>query len=305
MSSKEMFCRYIGVDYSGAGKPTSSTRGLAVCAVDADGTHEFHSPTTTKAGHSNRRDLTEWLVKQIEKTDAPILVGIDHAFSFPIKYFEKYGLPQGEWHRFLTDFRCQWPTHKQAVKPLKKSHEKRWQEDNLRAEQDRKYDHRWGRPEWFRLTEECSPIAPASVFGFDPIVKQRQVATQTHAGLPWLLHMREKLDDAVHFWPFDGWDICPHKSVIAEVYPSLWSGRIKRVDGSGDQHSAYSVARWMWETDQAGLLRRCFRPGLPPEQCDVAQTEGWILGLVGPNWTDSGWLLRGCVVNQAPTTVQK
>ena len=305
MSTETMFCRYIGIDYSGANEPTSSTSKLAVCEVDAEGSTEFHSPTKKKAGNPNRRDLAEWLVQRLREKKKPTLVGIDHAFSFPIEYFEKYRLAQGNWHRFLADFRCKWPTHKYQVKCLKDGHRERSDEDDRRAEQDRKYDHRWGRAEWFRLTDECSPIAPASVFDFDVIPKQSQVATQTHAGLPWLLHMREKLGDTVHFWPFDGWDIPPNKSAVVEVYPSLWSGRIVRVYKSGDKHSAYAAARWMWETDRTGLLRRCFRPGLPPEHCDRAKTEGWILGVVGPNWTDSGWLLRGCVVNQAPETVRK
>jgi len=37
------------------------------------------------------------------------LVGIDHGFSFPLRYFEKYGWPH-EWAAFLNDFQGHWPT---------------------------------------------------------------------------------------------------------------------------------------------------------------------------------------------------
>lgn len=39
----------------------------------------------------------------------PTLVGIDHRFSFPLLYLEKYGLPQDR-PTFLKDFQSHWPT---------------------------------------------------------------------------------------------------------------------------------------------------------------------------------------------------
>jgi hypothetical protein len=39
----------------------------------------------------------------------PTLVGIGHGFSFPLQYFEKYGLPH-DWPAFLDDFQRHWPT---------------------------------------------------------------------------------------------------------------------------------------------------------------------------------------------------
>jgi hypothetical protein len=49
------------------------------------------------------------------------------------------------------------------------------------------------------------------------------VAKSTHAGIPWLRFIRQHLGSRVHFWPFDGWDVPAGRSVIAEVYPALWS----------------------------------------------------------------------------------
>ena len=35
--------------------------------------------------------IAEWLVERLAE-DAPTLVGIDHGFSFPLRYFEMHGL---------------------------------------------------------------------------------------------------------------------------------------------------------------------------------------------------------------------
>jgi hypothetical protein len=39
-------------------------------------------------------------------------VGIDHAFSFPLQYFEKYDLSH-DWTVFSNDFQEHWPADKE------------------------------------------------------------------------------------------------------------------------------------------------------------------------------------------------
>ena len=78
---------------------------------------------------------------------------------------------------------------------------------------------RIGNARWRRLTEERAGAAK-SVFHFDV---QGSVAKSTHAGIPWLCFIRQRMGDRVHFWPFDGWDIPAGRSAIIEVYPALWS----------------------------------------------------------------------------------
>ena len=41
--------------------------------------------------------------------DAPTLVGIDHGFSFPLRYFAAHRL-RPDWATFLDDFQRHWPT---------------------------------------------------------------------------------------------------------------------------------------------------------------------------------------------------
>lgn len=120
---------------------------------------------------------------------------------------------------------------------------------------------------------------------FDAVPIQARVAKSTHAGLPWLLHIRERLAKRnvnVRFWPFDGWNIPEGYSAIVEVYPALWNGRYPDHPAGDNTHQrdAYSVARWMWEQDQHRLLDQYFGFGMPYGDKLRAQTEGWMLGLL-------------------------
>ena len=136
---------------------------------------------------------------------------------------------------------------------------------------------RMGNSRWRRLTEERAGGAK-SVFHFDV---PGQVAKSTHAGIPWLRFMRRELGDQVHFWPFDGWDIPPGKSAIAEVYPALWSRSFVCEDRTGDQHDTFSIAAWLSRADRGGALSGFLKPSLLSPEAAVALVEGWILGVPG------------------------
>jgi hypothetical protein len=56
----------------------------------------------------SRRALTSWLLERLS-SGVPAIVGIDHAFSFPMAYFEKHGLPH-DWPGLLNEFRSDCPT---------------------------------------------------------------------------------------------------------------------------------------------------------------------------------------------------
>lgn len=136
---------------------------------------------------------------------------------------------------------------------------------------------RLGDPSWLRLTELWTQSAK-SVFQFNV---QSQVATSTHAGLPWLRYLRAHCRDKVHFWPFDGWEVAHGRSVVAEVYPSPWMRRFaKDGDRNADQHAAYAVAAWLQRADVSGSLERYFNPPLQSKEQAIAEIEGWILGVM-------------------------
>lgn len=257
-----LFQRYIGIDYSGAETPTSSLNGLRVyLATTQSSPVEVLPPSSTKK-YWTRRGIAEWLVQRLGE-DRPTLVGIDHGFSFPLKYFELHGLPY-DWPAFLDDFQLHWPTD----------------EDHTYVDFVREGDvgdgaARSGDSRWRRVTEMRAGGAK-SAFHFDV---QGSVAKSTHAGLPWLRYIRQHAKGRVHFWPFDGWAPPAGKSVIAEVYPALWSRGFASDLRTPDQHDAWSVAEWMRRADSDGTRPEYFTPQLTAPDRAAAITEGWILGL--------------------------
>ena len=66
---------------------------------------------------------------------------------------------------------------------------------------------------------------------------------------------------------------------MAEVYPVLWSRSFHREGRTADQHDAFSVAEWLRRADLDGTLAEFFKPDLTPIERQVAQVEGWILGI--------------------------
>jgi hypothetical protein len=218
-------------------------------------------PPPSARKYWTRRGVAEWLVERLTE-DVASLAGIDHGFSFPLRYFEAHHLTPA-WPTFLDDFQRHWPTDGDNNYV-----------DFVRDGICGNGAARSGNTRWRRVTEERA--GAKSVFHFDV---PGSVAKSTHAGLPWLRYLRQQTGDQVHFWPFDGWDIPTGRSVMAEVYPSLWSRSFAREGRSADQHDAYSVAEWMRRADLDGTLKEFFDPFLSPAERMVAQVEGWILGI--------------------------
>ena len=256
------FIRHIGIDYSGAETPTASLKGLCVYLAEDEAPPVEVLPPPSPRKYWTRRGIAEWLVERLAE-DVATLVGIDHGFSFPLRYFEVHGLAP-DWPAFLDDFQRHWPTDEDHTYV-----------DFVRDGSVGNGAARMGTARWRRLTEERAGRAK-SVFHFDV---PGQVAKSTHAGIPWLRFIRQRLDDRVHFWPFDGWEIPPGRSAIAEVYPALWNHIFAREGRTDDQHDAYSITAWLSHADRDGSLAACLNPSLTAPERTTAQVEGWILGV--------------------------
>jgi hypothetical protein len=102
------FIQYIGIDYSGAETPTSSLKGLRVYSANQDAEPQEAPPPLSPRKYWTRCGIAEWLVETL-RMGIPTLVGIDHGFSFPLRYFEMHHLPP-DWPNFLDDFQQHWPT---------------------------------------------------------------------------------------------------------------------------------------------------------------------------------------------------
>jgi hypothetical protein len=115
------FSRYIGIDYSGAETPEASLKGLRVyCAVGESAANEVPPPPSPRK-YWTRRGIAHWLAARLAE-NVPTIVGIDHGFSFPLRYFEVHQLAP-DWPTFLEDFQRHWPTDAEqaAAPPVRRS----------------------------------------------------------------------------------------------------------------------------------------------------------------------------------------
>lgn len=259
-----MFTKYIGIDYSGRGGCNTRTSAIQVYqASDAGKVSAVRSPASNATRKRNwcREEVAHWLRDELQKGD-PIIVGIDHGFSLPTSYMQRFGLTS--WPEFLHDFCQHWPTDARGISV-----------DDIR-ERLANQEGRIGNPNEYRLAERWTSSAK-SVFQFDI---QGSVAKSTHAGIPWIQMLRKETGDQLHCWPFDGWAIPDDCSVIAEVFPSIFRQRYPRENRSADAQDAYCVARWLAEADQCHQLQHFFEPFLTADQRKLANIEGWILGIM-------------------------
>jgi hypothetical protein len=255
------FDRYVGIDYSGAETCMSSLKNLRVYAADHSSDPSEVAPPPGLRRYWTRKAIAEWLVDRL--LEAPFtLVGIDHGFSFPLQYFEKYGLPH-DWTVFLNDFQEHWPTDEENTYV-----------DFVREGICGNAAARAGNSHWRRITEVRA--GAKSVFHFDV---PGSVAKSTHAGIPWLRYLRIRAGGRVHFWPFDGWKVPPGKSALIEVYPALWSHSFPRDGRNSDQQEAYAAAEWLRRSDLDGSLERFLNPNLEAREKRIAEIEGWIVGI--------------------------
>jgi len=67
--------------------------------------HQQHAAVRT---YWARRRVAEWLVARLGE-EVPTRIGIDHGFSFPLRYFELHQL-ETDCPDFLYDFHRHWPT---------------------------------------------------------------------------------------------------------------------------------------------------------------------------------------------------
>ncbi len=252
--------RYIGVDYSGAGLPQSRLSGLRIYEAAQGSPAREIRPDSNLRKHWSRTAVAQWLTERLREPTCTI-VGIDHGFSFPAAYFEKYRLAP-DWLNFLKDFHKHWPTDETFTVQM------------IRDGKAGAGGARRGDSRWRRLCERRTPAK--SVFHFDV---PGSVAKSTFAGLPWLLQMQRQPGARVFFWPFDGWAPPPDRSVVVEAYPRLWSRLFSREHRNEHQHDAFAIAEGLRQADARGELAQGFAPRLNSEERRLARFEGWIFGV--------------------------
>ncbi|WP_067625695.1 hypothetical protein [Alicyclobacillus acidiphilus] len=253
-----MFDSYIGIDYSGQGSPTKQYPEIQVFEAQA-GVY----PSRRQEKWS-RRQVYDFLAERLEQQQnglaGRMIVGVDHGFSFPESYLLRHDL--SSWDHFLGHFDGIWGYAKNR--------------ELFTAESRRSFSY----PDQneLRLTEKFTSSAK-SVFNFQGIT----VAFSTHTGIPWLYELRKHFSDVLHFWPFDGLIPSDGKSVIAEVYPSLFYHRYSYPPDleKRDARDAYAIALWLQEQAVNEKLDVYLSlPTLKPNEIQIARNEGWILGIL-------------------------
>lgn len=261
-ATRRRFARYVGIDYSGAETPEASLTGLRVFVASDEEPPREEPPPPGPKKYWTRVGIAHWLSALLSE-DITAIVGIDHGFSFPLKYFEKHSVPH-DWDAFLDDFERHWPTGNPYTYV-----------DFVRDGAAGAGHLRSGMRNWRRVTETRSGSAK-SVFHFDV---QGSVAKSTHAGLPWLRYIARNATPRPHFWPFDGWDIAPERSAVVEVYPRLWKGLYPVDSRNPHQQDAFAVASWLRDADSDGRLSLALLGPTDAVAREAAVAEGWILGV--------------------------
>ncbi len=261
----QRFQRHVGIDYSGAEAPETPIPGLRV-SVSESGKLPVEVPGPHgKDRRWSRRDLAGWL-EALLREETPTIVGIDHALSFPLAYFERHGLAR-DWDAFLVDFQRHWPTDVDGCRIR-----------DLRSEVGSTTRARTGETRWRREADRLCRAKSVFHFGVPG-----SVAASTHTGLPWILRLRRTLGTRFHCWPYDGWNPPIGASVIAEAYPAIYPGDPKEtaLEDGLDEHrrDARRVARWLAAADTDDSLLRHLQPELNGDLIQAARTEGWILGV--------------------------
>jgi len=259
---------FIGIDYSGAGTSIARLKGLQwYDARPGQEALRLASPASKPSArrvHWSRREVAHQLLERARAGER-FIAGIDHCFSMPQSYLARHGLTS--WPAFLDHFARHWPAHEDdvSIKALRAA-----------LAQNAEPDLHTGTPNEFRLAETWTSSAK-SVFLFGV---PGSVATSSHAGIPWLKWLRDQAGDRLHFWPFDGWEPAPGKSVIAEVYPSILRRRYPQAGLTGDEQDAYAVARWLADMAGRGALGQYLAmPPLTESERKIAACEGWVLGV--------------------------
>lgn len=249
------FDAYVAVDYSGAGTSEQLLPGIEVY----EATRARVRRVRPREGAWSRRAVAEWFLARVSRGDR-VLVGIDHAFSFPLAALRRHRVRS--WDELLARVRDEWRTHDRPVS------------EALREVAP------WGSRAERRLCDEEAGAAKSPFF----FTGAGNVGYATHAGLPWLLWLRERAPSDVAFWPFDAF-AREARCIVAECYPALYrrehlvGGRYRPAQPSRDAEDAHATARWMRDEDAAGRMGDWLDAPHDPDARALALLEGWILGV--------------------------
>lgn len=260
--SAARFSQYIGIDYSGAGRDDQGQANIQCCCWQRTAQAGEHARPPAGSKWS-RQALSAWIIQRLAAAHGPVIIGLDHGFSYPLGYLRQQGFACWDElleHIFHLHGRNERPALQGPGQPV-------------------------GPNQPLRLAEMWT-VSAKSVLWFEG---QGQVGPATRAGMAQLYTLRQALRGQgirTHFWPFDGWSVPAGSHVLCEAYPAIYKRRYEQAapaefskEANADLFDAYCIARWLKERDAAGLLEYYFSPPLTPEEQAQARLEGWIVGV--------------------------
>ncbi|MFD1886078.1 hypothetical protein [Paenibacillus wenxiniae] len=277
MSGKmPLFHTYIGIDYSGADKPDSRIKGLAVAVAREQQPFQLQSPPVSDTRLSepvaaakqalwSRRLVHQWLLRQLYTSRERMIVGLDYGLSYPLSQLERLGL--SDWDAFLRWSHHTWQTSRLTMKQSKEQ-----------VSYVNSTDKRLVEREFIPSTKSVTDLDRVSGM-------QGAVSYSTHTGLPWIYRLRrwQRRGLKVHFWPYDGLIVPDDCHVITEAYPSLYRRRIQITPSyeqlSEHQRDAAYIADWLQARDRTcTLLPYLELATLSQQEQQLALLEGWVIG---------------------------
>jgi hypothetical protein len=219
--------RIIAIDWSGSKDFRLQRKHIQTAIASEDGLALF--------GNKTREELINWLKDEADCFNAPTVIGLDFAFSFPLSYFEKLGVKNTyEMWSKVEEMGEEWMRNCQSPfwgKPGKKRPETHYAQG-------------------FRATEKINiqGILPKSIF---QISGAGAVGTGSMRGMPFLKTLH---DAGFSIWPFD-----PVRfPLVVEIYPRLFTGAV---------HKSNMEARRQY------LASKSYRFAAPFTQFEAEQSE--------------------------------
>ena len=307
-SRMRQFDAYVMVDWSAASKPVTGKNSIWY-AVGRQGKAGPDIETANFATRSAAIAEIKRRLLDFKTRKQSVLVGWDFPHGYPRGFARRLGLDGTPWletWRFLAE--------RSDLLDRDDNSNNRFE---IAAALNRKHFKAgfpfWGHP----AGREIAGLMPTKTpgFGQDEIAERRLVETapyvakaksvwqlayngsvgsQALLGIPWVHRLRHDRDLAPHstIWPFEtGLRALTRPApaapwiVHAEIYPSLWSSRIKPGPGQTlDEAQVRAVVSLLAERDEAGALPRMFAGTADlsaAERRSVEQEEGWIFGVTG------------------------
>lgn len=281
----ELFDRYVAVDWSAAGRPTTGRDSIWIAVLDT-GRHPV-----PRLVNPRTRQLAERELGELRTAAGRTLVAVDASLGYPTGTADWFGLDGDD------RWRAMWEHLAAHVTDDERNRNNRFEVAAALNRRRRPPGPFWGRP------------AAASIEGLDPrkpsafpvpefrrveghlrgdglrpascwqLLGAGSVGSQTLTVLPVVHRLLGR--GSVEVWPFTTGltapTVPPGRLVVAETWPTAFGFDVHD-HAVRDAAQVGAVVRHLRDADAAGDLARWFAPDLPAaERAAVEVEEGWVL----------------------------